>query len=85
MTKVVPIYEAKTNLSKLIKKAQSGETIYVGAYGQIQAVIAPPPAKQPLKLDLWKGKIPYSGDIVGSDPAVIKLFKGSRVMPDDSF
>jgi antitoxin (DNA-binding transcriptional repressor) of toxin-antitoxin stability system len=43
MNKVISIYEAKTNLSKLVKKAQAGETIYIGAYGHTQAVIAPAP------------------------------------------
>jgi len=30
----VSIHEAKTNLSKLVKRAAAGETIYIGAYGR---------------------------------------------------
>jgi len=30
----VSIHEAKTNLSKLVKRAVGGETIYIGAYGK---------------------------------------------------
>jgi len=37
--KTIPIHEAKSNLSKLIKKAAAGETIYIGAYGKPEAVI----------------------------------------------
>ena len=48
MTDVVPIYEAKTNLSKLVKRAQAGETIYIGAYGKAEAVLAPLPKKKPI-------------------------------------
>jgi len=32
--KTVSIHEAKTNLSKLVKRAEAGETIYIGAYGR---------------------------------------------------
>ena len=32
--KTVSIHEAKTNFSKLIKRAEAGETIYIGAYGK---------------------------------------------------
>ena len=30
----VSIHEAKSNLSKLVKRAAAGETIYIGAYGK---------------------------------------------------
>ncbi|MCL2211217.1 MAG: type II toxin-antitoxin system prevent-host-death family antitoxin [Treponema sp.] len=32
--KTVSIHEAKTNFSKLVKRAEAGETIYIGAYGK---------------------------------------------------
>ncbi len=44
------IYDAKANLSKLVKQAQAGKTIYIGAYGQPQAAIVPlPPKKNKIK------------------------------------
>ncbi|MCL2721811.1 MAG: type II toxin-antitoxin system prevent-host-death family antitoxin [Treponema sp.] len=30
----ISIHEAKTNFSKLVKRAEAGETIYIGAYGK---------------------------------------------------
>ena len=80
------IYEAKTNLSKLVKKAQAGETIYIGAYGQPQAILAPLPAKKPIKIGIWAHKkIGYKdADIVGPDPEITKMFEDSKVMPDGS-
>jgi len=39
-TKTIPIHEAKSNLSKLVKRAAAGETIYIGAYGKPEAVIS---------------------------------------------
>jgi len=35
----IPIHEAKSNLSKLVKRAAAGETIYIGAYGKPEAII----------------------------------------------
>jgi antitoxin (DNA-binding transcriptional repressor) of toxin-antitoxin stability system len=32
--KTVSIHEAKTSLSRLVKRAAAGETIYIGAYGK---------------------------------------------------
>ena len=49
MSEVVSIYEAKTNLSRLVKRAQAGETIFIGAYGKAEAVLAPLPKKKPIK------------------------------------
>ena len=37
----VSIHEAKTNLSKLVKRAAAGETIYIGPYGKPEAAITP--------------------------------------------
>lgn len=47
---VVPIYEAKTNLSKLVKRAKAGETIYIGAYGHPEAILAPVPSRPKFRL-----------------------------------
>ena len=32
--KTLSIHEAKTNFSRLVKRAEAGETIYIGAYGK---------------------------------------------------
>ncbi len=53
MSDVISIHEAKTNLSKLVKQAKAGKTIYIGAYGKPEAVISPLPAK--------KGGIKFGG------------------------
>lgn len=46
---VVSIYEAKTQFSKLVKRAKSGETIYIGAYGRPEAILAPLPQRPRIK------------------------------------
>ena len=37
--KTVSIHEAKTNFSKLVKRAEAGETIYIGAYGKPTVIL----------------------------------------------
>jgi len=37
----IPIHEAKSSLSKLIKRVAAGETIYIGAYGKPEAALVP--------------------------------------------
>lgn len=85
MDKVITIYEAKTNLSKLVKKAQAGETIYIGAYGQAQAVISPIPARKPIKIGVWAHKkkpLAYKDeDIIGPDADIIAEFEKSAKAP----
>ncbi len=39
MSKVYPIHEAKTQLSKLVKMAEAGQVIYLGAYGKPEVII----------------------------------------------
>ncbi len=79
MDKVIPIYEAKTHLSKLVKMAQAGKTVYIGAYGQAQAVISPLPKKQKINIGVWDHKRkPYDDSyLVGPDPDIIKEFEDS--------
>jgi len=71
MTKVISIYDAKTHLSKLVKLAQAGETIYIGAYGNPQAVLAPAPVKKPMSIGVWAHKKKPNAykteDLVGPD------------------
>ena len=38
-TDTIPIHEAKSNLSKLIKRAAAGETIFIGAYGKPEVAL----------------------------------------------
>ena len=53
-TATISIHEAKSNLSKLVKRAAAGETIYIGAYGKAEAVLtAVSPEQQ--RADLRKG------------------------------
>jgi antitoxin (DNA-binding transcriptional repressor) of toxin-antitoxin stability system len=84
MDKVITIYEAKANLSKLIKRAQAGDTVYVGAFGIPQAIIAPLPVKPKINLGVWKGKhkITYSDDdLITSDSELNDQMTNGALFP----
>lgn len=88
MNKVVNISDAKTNLSKLVKQAQTGETVYIGAFGVPQAVLTALPGKEAVKLGVWQGKhdIGYSdSDIIGTDTLLVKQVNKDKVISDGSF
>ena len=38
-TNTITIHEAKSSLSRLVKRAVEGETIYIGAYGKPEVVL----------------------------------------------
>ena len=62
--KTYSIHEAKTNLSKLVKRAAAGETIYIGSYGKPEAVLTVVDERQKnaelrkAAFGCMKGKIP---------------------------
>jgi prevent-host-death family protein len=37
--RTIPIHEAKSTLSQLVKRAAAGERIYIGGYGKAEAVL----------------------------------------------
>jgi prevent-host-death family protein len=71
----IPIHEAKSNLSKLVKRAATGETIYIGAYGKPEAAI--------VSADKVLPKKPVS-EAFGCMRGKIKFYKGwDDPLPDD--
>ena len=65
-TTTLSIHEAKTNLSRLVKRAAAGETIYIGAYGKPEVALkAVTSAEQRAELrkgafGCMKGKITFN-------------------------
>lgn len=85
MNKVITIYDAKANLSKLVKNAQAGKTIYIGAFGVPQAVIAPLPKRPKVKVGVWQGKhkITYTdNDLINSDTELVEEMTKSELFPN---
>ena len=72
----IPIHEAKSSLSKLVKRAAAGENIYIGAFGKPEVVITSVNQKK-LNADLRKG---FFGCMKGK----MKLSDGwDDPLPDD--
>ncbi len=78
MSKVVTIYDAKTNLSKYIKQAKAGQPVYIGSYGQKEVVLMPAkPDKPTIKFGVAAGQFKYKdSDFEGIDPDIQKMFYG---------
>ena len=76
---VISMHQAKSNLSSLIKRAASGETLLVGAYGRAEAMIVPIRAPQATKkIGILAGKLIVPDDFNAPLPEVIlSAFEGS--------
>lgn len=75
---IVNIYEAKTNLSKLLEKVQAGEKVVIAKNGTpIADLTAHKPAKSKIKYGFMSGKIEYKDeDFMGIDPEIQEMFYG---------
>lgn len=63
MSTTVNIFEAKTNLSKLIEKAENGEEVVIARAGKpVVKLTRIEPLKRPIRFGLLKGKIHMADD-----------------------
>ncbi len=76
--KQVNIYEAKTNLSKLLERVQNGEEIVIARAGKPIADLKPHvKQKKQIKFGTLKGKLNYKEeDFTGIDPEIQEMFYG---------
>lgn len=85
MSKVYSIHEAKTQLSKLVKEAEAGGTIYLGAYGEPEVILVKAPSKTKLKIGIYSHKKIDNAydmdDLIGSDEDIVKDFEDSINRP----
>lgn len=77
MRKPINIYQAKSQLSKLVDRAAAGEEIVIAKAGRPMAMLVPIPDKPPLRVPgRWKGRIWVAPDFDAPDPEIEKLFYG---------
>jgi len=77
MAKILNLYEAKTQLSKLVDQASAGEEIVIAKAGTPKARLVPlrKPSRKP---GVWKGRIWVSEDFDDELPAdVLAGFLGT--------
>lgn len=73
---IANMYEAKTHLSKLIKKALQGEEVILAKSGKPLVKLVPAKVeKKDIKFGLMKGKIQMSEDFGDFGPEMKDIFK----------
>ncbi|MCB9822499.1 type II toxin-antitoxin system prevent-host-death family antitoxin [Candidatus Nomurabacteria bacterium] len=80
MSKVYAIHEAKTQLSKLVKKAEEGQTVYLGAYGRPTAILTKLPEAPKIKIGIYADKykdVKWDDSLISSDEDIVKDFEDS--------
>ena len=78
MRKPVNIYQAKTQLSKLVDRAAAGEEIIIAKAGQPMAMLVPIPNRPPRRVPgRWKGRVWVAPDFDAPDPELEQLFYGT--------
>ncbi len=71
----VNIHEAKTHLSKLVKRAASGEEIIIAVAGEPQARLLPMNGKKPREmLGSARGEVWFAPDYDQADAEIERMF-----------
>jgi prevent-host-death family protein len=75
---IVPMHQAKSSLSQLVKRAANGEIIFIGSYGRAEAVLTSAEKAKPKKrLGLLEGKLTVPDDFDAPlPPEVLNAFEG---------
>ena len=75
---VVPMHQAKSSLSQLVRRAVNGETIFIGSYGRAEAVLVSAAAFMPRKrLGLLEGQLDIPDDFDAPLPEeMLDAFEG---------
>lgn len=75
---IVPMHQAKSSLSQLVKRAANGEIIFIGSYGRAEAVLTSAASSKPKKrLGLLEGKLTIPDDFDDPlPPEILSAFEG---------
>jgi prevent-host-death family protein len=82
----VNIHEAKTQLSKLIDQATSGQPVVIARHGKPVALLSAyaPDQEMPKRVGgQWKGQVWVAEDFDTPDPELEDLFYNGPVFPRD--
>jgi prevent-host-death family protein len=80
-TTTVNVHEAKTHLSRIIRKVlASGEPVTIARAGKPVVIVSPHPGSQPTRRTLGKlrGKVRLPEDLGAHDAEIQKMFEGAR-------
>jgi prevent-host-death family protein len=83
-TEIVNVHAAKTQLSKLLERAESGEEIVIGRAGKPIAKLVPYVDERPKRVfGRLKGQIVIHGDFDADNEEIAELFEKSELFPPD--
>ncbi len=83
-TEIVNVHAAKTNLSRLLERAEAGEEIVIGRAGKPIAKLVPYLAERPKRVfGRLKGQIVIHGDFDADNEEIADLFEQSEIFPSD--
>ncbi|MCA9323996.1 type II toxin-antitoxin system prevent-host-death family antitoxin [Candidatus Saccharibacteria bacterium] len=78
MSKAVSIYDAKSNLSKLIADVKAGKQVVIGSFGKPEVMLVPYVKTNKLNIGVWDSKkIKLRDDLIGPDDSIAELFSES--------
>ena len=80
MATTVNLYEAKTQLSKLVERAAAGEEIVIAKAGKPMARLVAL-GRKPLRPGLLKGKVWVANDFDDTPEEIIRAFEDSEIFP----
>lgn len=84
MSKQVNVYEAKTQLSKLLEQVEAGDEIVIARHGKPVARLVPlQRTAAPRELGTLRGKIWMAPDFDEPDPELEELFYNGPIFPDE--
>jgi prevent-host-death family protein len=79
-TAIIPMHQAKSTLSQLVKRAASGESIFIGSYGRAEALLVSAANVRPQKqLGLLEGWLVVPDDFDAPlPPEILAAFEGGK-------
>lgn len=84
MEKQVNVYEAKTQLSKLLEQVEAGDEIVIARHGKPVARLVPLQRSRPARVPGgWEGKVWMAPDFDEPDPELEELFYNGPIFPDE--
>jgi prevent-host-death family protein len=74
---ITNIHDAKTHLSRLVRRAAAGEEIVIGRAGEPMAKLVPyRPQSGPREGGQWRGQVWVADDFNAPDAGLERLFTG---------
>lgn len=81
---IINVHAAKTNLSRLLERAESGEEIVIARAGKPVARLVPYVAERPKRVfGRLKGQIVVHGDFDADNEDIAREFEESTLFPDE--